>query len=72
MIDRRRTQCGGFQCTWVHCPTCRIRTDFGNIAFVDDGQQISSVQTSENSPEDSINVQGSYSTKVYFLLLMSI
>ncbi|KAK1388404.1 E3 ubiquitin-protein ligase SHPRH [Heracleum sosnowskyi] len=64
MIDQRRIQCGGFQSTWVHCPTCRIRTDYGNIAYVDDGQQISSLQNSETSPEDSINVQGSYSTKV--------
>ncbi|KAL8135332.1 hypothetical protein AgCh_010118 [Apium graveolens] len=64
MIDQRRIQCGGFQSTWVHCPTCRIRTDYGNIAYVDDGQQISSLQNSEISPEDSINVQGSYSTKV--------
>lgn len=69
MIDQRRIQCGGFQSTWVHCPTCRIRTDYGNIAYVDDGQQISSLPDSETSPEDSINVQGSYSTKVNSLLL---
>lgn len=64
MIDQRRIQCRGFESTWVHCPTCRIRTDFGNIAYVDDGRQISSFQNSENSLEDSINVQGSYSTKL--------
>lgn len=67
MIDQRRIQCGVSQSTWVHCPTCRIRTDYGNIAYVDDGQQISSLQNSETSPEDSINVQGSYSTKVNYL-----
>lgn len=70
MIDQRRIQCRGFQSAWVHCPTCRIRTDFGNIAYVDDGQQISSMQNLEKSPEDYINVQGSYSTKVKFLLFI--
>ncbi|CAI0457309.1 unnamed protein product [Linum tenue] len=55
---------------WVMCPTCRQRTDYGNIAYVDDRQEKSS--GSDNSPtsqdcekgEASLAVQGSYGTKL--------
>ncbi|XP_058207401.1 uncharacterized protein LOC131320657 isoform X5 [Rhododendron vialii] len=57
---------------WVMCPTCRQHTDYGNIAFADDGQNRSdsSFQGRENSElghensEASITVHGSYGTKI--------
>lgn len=57
---------------WVMCPTCRQHTDYGNIAFADDGQNRSdsSFHGRENSElghensEASITVHGSYGTKV--------
>lgn len=59
---------------WVRCPTCRQRTDVGNIAYVDDRQNESSnsspLQTLQDNEkcEASIVVQGSYGTKVFFHL----
>ena len=59
----------------VRCPTCRQPTDVGNIAYVDDSKSESNnssllrtIQVHENS-EASVVVQGSYGTKVCFLLL---
>ncbi|XP_015877624.2 uncharacterized protein LOC107414045 isoform X2 [Ziziphus jujuba] len=55
---------------WVRCPTCRQRTDVGNIAYVDDRQNESSnsspLQTLQDNEkcEASIVVQGSYGTKI--------
>ncbi|KAL3834738.1 hypothetical protein ACJIZ3_009474 [Penstemon smallii] len=46
----------------VMCPTCRQPTDFGNIALADDRRN-ESCGTCDKS-EDSITVQGSYSTKI--------
>lgn len=60
---------------WVKCPTCRQHTDVGNIAYVDDQQSESSTSSLSHTIEGlensaaSIVVQGSYGTKVYFLLL---
>lgn len=56
---------------WVMCPTCRQHTDYGNIAFADDRHNATGVSPSlacANSDEN-LTVQGSYSTKVVFLLL---
>lgn len=54
----------------IMCPTCRHCTDFGNIAYVDDGhgeksygETISKFQDGERS-ELSITVQGSFGTKI--------
>lgn len=59
---------------WVMCPTCRQRTDIGNIAYADDRQDKScnydmphGVQDCEKG-EESFTVQGSYGTKVNFSL----
>lgn len=74
MSERRKTHHAGFQSKWVLCPTCRRHTDFGNIAYVDDGQDTScdaSFQHAENSCEASVTVKGSYSTKVNFLIMCS-
>ncbi|PIA38536.1 hypothetical protein AQUCO_02700026v1 [Aquilegia coerulea] len=55
---------------WIMCPTCRQRTDFSNIACADDRQsktrKSSLPNTSEGheKPEASIDVQGSYGTKI--------
>lgn len=46
----------------VVCPTCRRATDFGNIAFADDRQDVAC--HSYDKTEASITVQGSYSTKI--------
>ncbi|KAH9702953.1 RING-finger DEAD-like helicase PHD and SNF2 domain-containing protein [Citrus sinensis] len=55
---------------WVMCPTCRQRTDIGNIAYADDRQDKScnsdmphGVQDCEKG-EESFTVQGSYGTKI--------
>ncbi|KAM7494701.1 hypothetical protein LguiB_029310 [Lonicera macranthoides] len=66
MTERREVHQGRFQSKWVMCPTCRQHTDYGNIAFVDDRHNKSCnsmFQDGENT-EDSIIVQGSYSTKI--------
>lgn len=54
----------------IMCPTCRHCTDFGNIAYVDDGhgekscgETISKFQDGEQS-ELSISVRGSFGTKM--------
>lgn len=52
---------------WVMCPTCRQHTEYGNVAYVVDTLHKStdvSVYNFESS-EASVNVKGSYSTKVY-------
>lgn len=59
-----------FQAKWVMCPTCRQHTDFGNIAYADDGQNetcSSSVGLTNQGHakcEASMIVQGSYGTKI--------
>nr|XP_043631781.1 E3 ubiquitin-protein ligase SHPRH [Erigeron canadensis] len=66
-ISERRTHYPGkSREKWVMCPTCRQHTEYVNVAYVDDRQNESpnvSAQTS-SSTEDSVNVNGSYSTKI--------
>lgn len=75
MTEQRRLHDNKVQNEWVPCPTCRQRTDIGNIAYADDRQNKSSnsdmlhVQDCEKC-EESLTVQGSYGTKVKFLLLV--
>lgn len=61
---------GKNQRKWITCPTCRQRTDFENIAFVDEKQNGSDFRPNSSEPkvvsESSITVQGSYGTKVCF------
>lgn len=72
-MTEQRVHDNKFQPKWIMCPTCRQHTDFGNIAYADD-RKIESF----NSPvwhtyqghekcEESMIVQGSYGTKVWFL-----
>ncbi|KAG6402018.1 hypothetical protein SASPL_138887 [Salvia splendens] len=46
----------------VICPSCRRATDFGNIAFADDRQDVK--RHTYDKTETLITVQGSYSTKI--------
>ncbi|XP_074582865.1 uncharacterized protein LOC141839101 isoform X2 [Curcuma longa] len=59
---------GKNQRKWITCPTCRQRTDFENIAFVDEKQNGSDFRPNSSEPkvvsESSIIVQGSYGTKI--------
>ncbi|XP_042375333.1 E3 ubiquitin-protein ligase SHPRH-like [Zingiber officinale] len=59
---------GRNQRKWITCPTCRQRTDFENIAFVDEKQNGSDFRPNSSEPkvvsESSITVQGSYGTKI--------
>lgn len=54
----------------VICPSCRRATDFGNIAFADDRQDVK--RHSYDKTETLITVQGSYSTKVMSYITTSI
>ncbi|XP_077216092.1 RING-finger, DEAD-like helicase, PHD and SNF2 domain-containing protein [Tasmannia lanceolata] len=55
---------------WVMCPTCRQRTEYGNIAYVDDRQPkvcdyvMPNTFKGHDISEISIPVQGSYGTKI--------
>lgn len=63
MTERRLISPGKFHHNdRVVCPTCRRATDFGNIAFADDRQDVAC--HSFDKTEASMTVQGSYSTKV--------
>ena len=67
MTERWKNLHGKSHNKWVMCPTCRQHTENGNVAFVDDMHTKSpdaSVSTFRSS-EASVNVKGSYSTKVY-------
>ena len=67
MTERWKNLHGKSHNKWVMCPTCRQHTEYGNVAFVDDMHTKSpdaSVSTFRSS-EASVNVKGSYSTKVY-------
>nr|XP_016433198.1 PREDICTED: E3 ubiquitin-protein ligase SHPRH-like [Nicotiana tabacum] len=66
MTEQRLALHGKPQVNWLMCPTCRQHTDCRNIAYADDSQNKSypsSSIASENS-EASVNVRGSYSTKI--------
>lgn len=74
MTEQRLLHDNKVQNEWVMCPTCRQHTDIGNIAFADDRQNkscdsamLNGVQGHEIC-EESLTVQGSYGTKVSFLL----
>ncbi|KAJ4978047.1 hypothetical protein NE237_008827 [Protea cynaroides] len=70
MTEQRLIHHGKTQEEWVMCPTCRQRTDFGNIAFADDRQNKAYNSCNpitfqgHEKPEAFINVQGSYGTKI--------
>ena len=73
-MTERKMHDNRFQRKWVMCPTCRQHTDFGNIAYADDRQDkscssamLDAIQGCEKT-EASLAVQGSYGTKVYFLI----
>nr|TKR75458.1 hypothetical protein D5086_0000285000 [Populus alba] len=73
-MTERKMRDHRFQRKWVMCPTCRQHTDFGNIAYADDRQDksccsamLDAIQGCEKT-EASLAVQGSYGTKVYFLI----
>jgi len=74
-MTEQRVHDNKFQAKWVMCPTCRQHTDFENIAYADDGQNetfSSSVGHTNQGyamSEASMFVQGSYGTKVCFLLM---
>lgn len=59
---------------WVMCPTCRQRTEYENIGFVNDGKTgvCDSVMPSSleghNISEVSMAVSGSYGTKVSHMI----
>lgn len=66
MTEKRLSLHGKPQVNWLMCPTCRQHTDCRNIAYAVEGRNKSypsSYIVSENY-EASINVQGSYSTKI--------
>lgn len=66
MTEKRLALHGKPQVNWLMCPTCRQHTDCRNIAYAVDRRNNSypsSSKESDNS-EASINVQGSYSTKI--------
>lgn len=48
------------------CPTCRHRTDFDNIAYADERENVGADENlqTERTLESSIEVNGSYGTKV--------
>ncbi|WOK95874.1 hypothetical protein Cni_G04581 [Canna indica] len=70
MTERAVVHSAKNQRKWIACPTCRQRTDFDNIAYVDEKQSMGSnsqpSSTSETKvvSENSIRVQGSYGTKI--------
>ncbi|URD93147.1 E3 ubiquitin-protein ligase [Musa troglodytarum] len=70
MTDHAVVHSGKNQRKWITCPTCRQRTDFENIAYVDEKQnkgsdsRLSSTFNSKAESENSITVKGSYGTKI--------
>jgi len=73
-MTERKMHDNRFQRKWVMCPTCRQHTDFGNIAYADNRRDkscssamLDAIQGCEKT-EVSLAVQGSYGTKVYFLI----
>ncbi|XP_073129793.1 uncharacterized protein [Henckelia pumila] len=62
MTDQRLSQAGKVYNNRVRCPTCRQPTDFGNIAYADDRQNVKSGDCDKS--EVFMTVQGSYSTKI--------
>lgn len=74
MTEHRQANADSVQKKWVMCPTCRQHTEFGNIAFADDRQNILSKSgertgglhdlQGDDDGEASIIVRGSYGTKV--------
>ncbi|CAL9111471.1 unnamed protein product [Musa textilis] len=70
MTDHAVVHSGKNQRKWITCPTCRQRTDFGNIAYVDEKQnkgsdsRLSNTFNSKAESENSITVKGSYGTKI--------
>jgi len=73
-MTERKMHENRFQRKWVMCPTCRQHTDFENIAYADDRRDkscssamLDAIQGCEKT-EASLAVQGSYRTKVYFLI----
>lgn len=74
MTEKRLSLHGKPQVNWLMCPTCRQHTDCRNIAYAVEGRNKSypsSYIVSENY-EASINVQGSYSTKVFLTFVLKI
>lgn len=75
MTDHAVVHSGKNQRKWITCPTCRQRTDFENIAYVDEKQnkgsdsRLSNTFNSKAESENSITVKGSYGTKVCFCQL---
>jgi SNF2 family DNA or RNA helicase len=74
-MTEQRVQDTKFHAKWVMCPTCRQHTDFENIAYADDGQNetcsssVGHTNQGHAKCEESMIVQGSYGTKVCFLLM---
>ncbi|OVA17306.1 SNF2-related [Macleaya cordata] len=70
MTEKRLIPHGKSRDKWVMCPTCRQHTDFRNIAFADDRQSracnsgLPSAFQGHGMLEASVNVQGSYGTKI--------
>lgn len=64
MTEQRLHRDNKVQKEWVICPTCRQRTDFGNIAYADDRQNMLHLVQGCEKSEASTRVQGSYGTKV--------
>ncbi|KAK4756691.1 hypothetical protein SAY87_006818 [Trapa incisa] len=74
MTEHRLANAEGVQRKWVMCPTCRQRTEFGNIAFADDRQNNHSTPGARGptelhnlqggDTEASVIVHGSYGTKI--------
>lgn len=70
MTEQLTVSYGKSQGKWVHCPTCRQRTDFGNIAFIDDRQNKSGDHDipikfqDHDKSEICLQVKGSYGTKI--------
>ncbi|XP_068668548.1 uncharacterized protein [Aristolochia californica] len=55
---------------WIMCPTCRQRTEYGNIGYVDDRQSkacdsvMPNVLQGAGVSDISLHVEGSYGTKI--------
>ncbi|KAK9124782.1 hypothetical protein Sjap_014384 [Stephania japonica] len=69
MTEKRISPHGKSREKWVMCPTCRQHTDFRNIALADDrgkacNHNIPNRFQDSKKPEATINVQGSYGTKI--------
>ncbi|KAH9308738.1 hypothetical protein KI387_036649 [Taxus chinensis] len=71
MVDKPSFLSAISQSRQIMCPTCRYRTDFGNIAYVDDGSGENSYRERKSNEfqddervESSFIVQGSFGTKM--------